>query len=205
MKTLLPAMLAVSMAMAALAATVDYNTDGSTLLCGTAASCVQNNPDEVTLGGTLHLIYTPVNVFSIAIPSIDQLGNLTTSGTGSLANTAGVNLDIRIYSVPPGSSGTLPYGDLSGTLSTSSSTTSIKFSPSSMSSPWGTLPGVAIGTIDYVVLNPSLGLIAPTDGTPLGQTTIQGGVFDPSPTPEPSTLFLCAAPLIAFSVRRHRS
>ena len=49
---------------------------------------------------------------------------------------------------------------------------------------FGTLPGVVISggaqSFTYQVLNPTLGLQAPTVGNPVGQTSIQGAVTNPA-------------------------
>ena len=59
-------------------------------------------------------------------------------------------------------------------------TPEILFSPNNTTTGFGTLPGVVIAgggsQFTYQILNPALGLLAPTVGNPVGQTSIQGAV-----------------------------
>jgi PEP-CTERM motif len=184
-------------------ANVNYNTTGSTLSCNGVAGCTQINTTSIADGG-LTLTYNAGSGANQAEPTIINYGNIDTTGTGTNVNLSGLLLTININSTPPGGSGTLPNGAISGTLSTSSSTSEILFSPNNTTSIFGTLPGVQIGNELYQVLNPSLGLVPPTDGNPIGQTTIQGDVTNTA-VPEPTTFLLMGAGLALAGIVRFRS
>jgi hypothetical protein len=190
---------------------VNYNTTGSTLSCNGIAGCVQDTTTEVTIGG-LTFNYNTGSGSGVLTPSIINLGNITTTGTGTNVDVAGLLLTLNVNSTPPGASGTLPNGAISGDLSTNNSGATIFFSPNNTTTGFGTLPGVVISggadTVTYQVLNPELGLQAPTVGNPIGQTTIQGDVVavTTTTTPEPTMfLFLLGAGLTMVGVVRARA
>jgi len=202
--------LAALTALAASAGTINYNTTGSTLSCNGVGGCVQNTTTSVTIGG-LTFSYNAGSGSGVVTPSIINLGNIVSTGSGTNVNVTGLLLTINVNSTPPGSSGFLPTGGISGTLSTDNSGATILFTPNNTTTGFGTLPGVQIsglgGSFIYQVLNPSLGLQAPTVGNPVGQTSIQGAVTDvtPSGTPEPTTLVLMGAGLGMLGLIRRRS
>ena len=201
-KLLISTGIAALMTVAASAGTVTYDTNGSTLLCGAASSCVQNGGTQVILGGTLTLTYNPGSGTNVVTPSIINLGNIMSSGTGASMLTNGLVLSINVNSTPPGSNGAIPNGSISGRISTNGSTAVLSFSPSNTTTTFGTLPGVTIGGVaTYQVLQTSLGLQAPTVGNPIGQTTIQGAV---SSTPEPGSILLLSTGLVGLFVARKR-
>jgi hypothetical protein len=186
MKTLISLFgLVALMAGSASAATIAYTTVNSTLSCNGIVGCVQNGTKGVTLDGTLSIVYNFGSGSNIKTPSNINLGNIVTSGTGSNIDLTGLKLTINVLSTPPGTSGALPNGSVSGTISVDQSLASITFSPSNTTTSFGTLPGVNIGGIVYQVKQTTLDIQEPTDGDPLGETTIQGAV---SAIPEPSTM-----------------
>ena len=172
-------------AVTASAGTVNYNTTGSTLSCNGVAGCVQNTTTSVTIGG-LTFTYNTGSGSGVVTPSIINLGNIVSTGTSAGVNVTGLLLTINVNSTPPGASGTLPNGAVSGSISTNNSGATITFSPNNTTTGFGTLPGVVISggsqAFIYQVLNPTLGLQAPTVGNPIGQTSIQGAVTDSSNT-----------------------
>ena len=197
--------LAVSVASAG---TINYNTTGSTLSCNGVGGCVQNSSTSVTDGG-LTFTYNTGSGSGVVTPSIINLGNIVSTGTGTNVNVSGLLLTINVNSTPPGASGTLPNGAISGSISTNNSSATILFSPNNTTTGFGTLPGVVIAgggqAFTYQVLNPSLGLQAPTVGNPVGQTSIQGAVSDTSSTvPEPATMLPLAAGLGVIGLLRRR-
>jgi hypothetical protein len=176
--------LASLIAIHARAGTINYNTTGSTLSCNSVVGCAQNTATSVTIGG-LTFTYNSGSGSNVLTPSIINLGNVVSTGSGTNVNVQGLLLTINVNSTPPGAGGTMPNGAVSGSLSTNSSGAIISFSPNNTSTAFGSLPGVTISggnqAFVYQVLNPTLGLQAPTVGNPVGQTSIQGAVTDTSP------------------------
>jgi len=197
-------LLAFLTAALASASTINYNTTGSTLSCNGVAGCVQNTSTSITDGG-LTFTYNAGSGSGVVTPSIINFGNLLSTGTGTNVNLTGVLLTINVNSTPPGSSGTLTNGVFSGLISTNNSGTTILFSPNNTTTGFGTLPGVVISgggnSFTYQILNPSVGLQAPTVGNPIGQTSIQGAVTDTS-TPEPTSLLLMSSGLVLMGFVR---
>jgi hypothetical protein len=185
--------LAGILSTAASATTINYNTTGSTLSCNGVSGCAQNTSTSVTIGG-LTFTYNTGSGSGVATPSIINFGNIVSTGTGTSVNVTGLLLSINVNSTPPGSSGTLPNGSISGSISTNNSGAVILFSPNNTTTGFGTLPGFTLAGVGssfvYQVLNPSLGLQAPTVGNPVGQTSIQGAVTEivTSTVPEPTSL-----------------
>lgn len=188
--------------LTASATTISYNTTGSTLSCDGVAGCVQNTSTSVTVGG-ITFTYNAGSGSGVLTPSIINLGNIVSTGTGTNVNVTGLLLTINVNSTPPGGSGSLPNGAISGSLSTNTSNATITFGPNNTTTAFGTLPGVVIGSETYQVLNPTLGLQAPTVGNPVGQTSIQGDVVDvtTSGVPEPTTFAFLGVGLAALFTR----
>jgi len=190
------------------AGTINYNTTGSTLSCNGVSGCTQNTTTQVIFGG-LTLTYNTGSGSGVVTPSIINLGNILSTGTVSNVNITGLLLTINVNSTPPGAGGTLPNGAISGSISTNNSGATIQFAPNNTTSGFGTLPGVVIAgggqAFLYQILNPTLGVQAPTVGNPIGQTSIQGAVTDlTAGAPEPSTMVLLSAGLGLAALLRRR-
>lgn len=219
-KTLLAAAALLGTALADTVVTsITYDTTGSTLSCSGASGCVQNSATSISIGG-LTLVYSPVPVTpvtTVTSPSLINLGNVVWTGTGAGTTVSGISLAIKVNSTPPSQSGTLQSGVLMGSIATNSSTATLSFSPNNTTTSFGTLPGVAIGTLTYQVQNTTLALVSPTSGSPAGQTTIQGAVSGsvtvvtpptPPTTPIPSTFYLALLGIGAaglYELKRRRS
>jgi hypothetical protein len=198
------------MAATVSASTINYNTTGSTLSCDGVVGCVQNSTTSTTIGG-LTFTYNTGSGSGVVTPSIINFGNIVSTGTGTGVDISGLLLTINVNSTPPGAGGTLPNGAISGSVSTNNSGAVLLFSPNNTTTGFGTLPGVTISgggmSFVYQVLNPSLGLQAPTVGNPVGQTSIQGAVTElTTATPEPTSFGAMAAGLgLLGFVRRKRA
>src|SRR5205807_8873470 len=135
----------------------------STLSCNGIGGCVQNTPTSVFVGG-LTFTYNAGSGSGVLTPSIINLGNIVSTGTGTNVNVTGLLLTIFVNSTPPGAGGALPNGAVSGSISTNSSGATILFSPNNTTTIFGTLPGVVIAgggqQLTYQILNPTLGLQA---------------------------------------------
>lgn len=202
---LIAALAFAGLGVSAFATTISYDTAGSLLACNGVAGCVQDTSTQVTIGG-ITFTYNAGSGSGVVTPSIINLGNIVSTGTGTSVDVTGLLLTINVNSTPPGSSGTLPNGVISGTISTNNSGATILFSPNNTTTAFGTLPGVTIsgadGSFTYQVLNPSLGLQAPTIGNPVGQTSIQGAVTEVTAAPEPGTPFMLTVGVGLLGVAR---
>jgi len=193
------------------ASTINYNTSGSVLSCNGVAGCVQNTSTSTTIGG-LTFTYNTGSGSSVLTPSIINLGNVVSTGTGVNVNVTGLLLTLNVNSTPPGAGGTLPNGSISGSISTNNSGATILFSPNNTTTGFGTLPGVVIAgggqQFTFQILNPSLGLQSPTVGNPVGQTSIQGAVTDTTAVtsaPEPMSLLMMSVGLGVVGFIRRRT
>lgn len=176
--------MAGMVAASASAGTINYTTAGSTLSCNGIATCVQNNTTSVTVGG-LTFTYSAGSGNNVNTPSIINLGNIASSGAGSNVNVTGLLLTLKVSA--GALTGNIQSAGVTGSVSTNSSGATIAWTNNNTTTGFGTLPGVVLAPLVFQVLNPSLGLQAPTVGTPVGQTSIQGTVTDTS-TPEPATM-----------------
>jgi hypothetical protein len=188
MKTIKLVALAAILLLPVAAGTVTYNTSASTLTCGSAASCAQTNPDEVTIAGTFHVTYEDIASSTVNAPSDISYGYLQETGSGSVS-LAGIKLTLDIYSAPPGGSGDLPTGTISGTVTGSSSTALLTFSGLN----------VVIGQEDYALLESTIVMVPTTSNG--GQSSIEGSV---SQTPEVSTGFMVLAGVGLIAQRGRR-
>ena len=187
------------------AGSIDYDTTGTTLSCNGVSGCVQNSAASITAGG-LTLTYDGAAGSGIATPSLISLGNMVATGSGAVVDLTGLVLVIHLNSTPPGVGGEMPSGMITGVLSTDTSGAAILFTPNNTSTAFGTLPGIVIvgsaQVFTYQVINPLLGIVAPSVGLPAGVTVIEGAVTETTSSwvAEPSTFVLLGAGLSALGL-----
>jgi len=176
-------------------AAVTFDTNGSSLSCNGVANCTQVDATTVSFDG-LTLSYVAGLGINIEPTSFINLGALDATGAGTFDLT-GLLLGININQTVPGGSGTLPSGDLFGTITGNSSGATISWLSA----------GVAINGFLYTVTNSPLSIVPPATCIPgtavCGVTTIQGQV---QAVPEPATwaLMLIGFGGMGFAMRRRR-
>lgn len=206
------AMGSVSAAAPASAVIVTFNTNSTTLSCGTynaanngGKTCTAGlTPNVINIGGgalvsgglTLSfdptLVNSSVSLTSSAPTSNITLGGIDTTGaTAGLYDLTGILLDIIVHSNPPNSDGSLPDGEISGTVQQNQANANIVFGTGSLQ----------LGNFLYTV-DPTFRIVPPNSST-AGVTTIQGTV---SLVPEPATwgLMLLGFAGIGLAMRRRR-
>src|SRR5262249_5743868 len=107
------------LAATACAGTVTYDTTGSTLLCNGVSGCSQLTSTSVSVLG-LTFTYNAGSGNGVSVPSIINLGNIVSTGSGTNVDVSGLLLTLVVNSMP-GGTGTLPNGTISGTISDNNS------------------------------------------------------------------------------------
>lgn len=195
---------------------ITYDTNGADtyLSCGTASGCTQESPDSILIGG-ITLTYEPIVVSTsdnVSPPSNTGLGDIDATGSGTDVSFVGAYLVIGIddTSLLPTASGDMPEGTFTGTISTDSSIMEINFLSGDVTTPEGTLPGVAITsgttTDTFQVLNVQEGINSAAEPA----TSLQGFVSENESggAPEPATMAMVGGLLVglgALARRRRRA
>jgi hypothetical protein len=177
-----------TLAMAAQAQIVQYNTLASQLCVGASGCGVASQ----TLGGSLRVTFNPiasatVNANPTAFGSFGELVMSCVGGGTACASQslAGLNLFINIAQFgPTGGNGSFSGGVMSGSMSGNASSASIT---------WAVPNGVVIGDVTYSILNNPLGLVPPSVNA--GFSNVQGLI---TAVPEPSTYALMGAGLLTL-------
>ena len=182
------ALATVALSATPAAASVTFDTTGTTLSCNGAVNCTQVTSTSVSWNG-LTLSYTAGGGVGIDPPSNINLGFLNAAGVGPF-DVGGLLLTIAINQTVPGGSGSLPGGSLAGIISQTSSGATISWLS----------PSVTINGYIYTVANNPLSIVAPNSG---GLTSIQGTV---QAVPEPATwgMMLLGFAGMGFVLRRRR-
>ena len=174
------------------AASVTFNTIGSSLSCNGVANCTGGGSSVAYNGLTLTYF---ANLSTTIDPTSNiNLGGLQASGTGPFDLT-GLLFTIMINQTVPGGSGSIPAGTLSGIISQTASGATISWLN----------PSVTINGYQYSVTNNPLSLVPPNSclAGVCGLTSIQGEV---AAVPEPATwgLMLLGFGGIGMAMRRRR-
>ena len=182
------AVLAVATIGSAGAATIQYNTTGSTFVSsGTSTLTVVSGTNTLTLA------FNALGNSSVTVPSGISYGFLDVSYSGAAGVTITVpafQLNLHINNVTDGKTGIFAVTSAGGTVSAAQDTVVVSFAP---------IP-LIVGTASFTANSP-LNLVS--DATLAGQTSFQGGV-NLTGVPEPGTMFLLGAGLlgIGFTARK---
>jgi len=182
------AVLAVATIGSAGAATIQYNTTGSTFM-----STGTNVLTVVSGTNTLTLTFNPLGNSTVTVPSGISYGVLAVSFSGSSSASITVpafQLNLKVNNVTDSASGTFAVTSSGGTVSSAQDTVVVSFAPIPLN----------VGTASFTANSP-LNLVS--DTTLAGQTSFQGGV-NFSNAPEPGTMFLLGAGLlgVGFTARK---
>jgi hypothetical protein len=176
------------LAVAAFAGPVAYNTNSSTLLCGSAVNCVQNpNDQSVTLGGTFTLSYNQLTA-AVNAPTNISYGTFQSSGTGNVS-FVGLAFNLTVTETVPGGSGSFPAASFTGTGTGTSSNGFMSFAGGNT---------LSIGSDLYTAFNDPI--VPPTTNN--GVSSIEGNVRYSNNTPEPTTALLLGGGLLCLGLLR---
>jgi hypothetical protein len=188
------------MAASASASTITWNTNtGSQFASG--GTIIGGGLILESVGGTSsELTFTPNVSSTNVLPTNVDFGDfLITCGTGCTSATYNAfTFDLVIDDTTDGAFGTFVGTSAGGTVTPTSSTISILWSPLTLGP--GT-NGASSGSFLNTIFNvPNLTLVvAPNSGSPAGDTSIQGVVTGVGITPEPATMAMAGSLLLGLA------
>ena len=193
------------MTITASAGIFDYNTIGTTIICGPLVGCVQNGNSSVIVGGVVTLTYSPVPTTVVNSAGAIGLGSLTASLASSTAFTSlsGIILTLNLSALSQGSSGTITNGTITGGTSGTLSSASLAFAVNNTATlACPSCPGVGLGAATYQVKPSGFPLPNPIAGGASNLSTVLITGIVSSAIPEPASLLLLSLGLGAIALIR---
>jgi hypothetical protein len=186
------------------AANITFNTNGaSTGFNGTSALTLHQ-----TSGSAATLTFTPNSSFTVATPSNVQYGdfqlscNLCGNSPGGPSSTFGAfTFNLMVTDLTDNATGIFVGTSSGGAIFADLSPIDINWSPLQIGPGTASASSGNFGNTLFQITNLTR-IVSPNNGTPPGDTTVQGNVA--STTPEPATFALIGSGLLAVAFARRK-